>query len=147
MASFSIATWYLIAGSASLVLARILIIIPLRYYGPSRWLYRMDQIRPLMVLYTFANIGVFFVPPRDLGALQSRAANISLVNMMILFIGGRTSLLLRLWNVRYQTYQKWHSWIGLVVIAESILHGAFARAAPKADGKVVNVGWAVSVPH
>lgn len=59
----------------------------------------------------------------------SRAGIMASVNLIPLFLGGRTNALANFIGISIHSYYIAHHWIGRVVIAQSFLHVGFAIAA------------------
>jgi hypothetical protein len=82
------------------------------------------QILTLLV-YGAANIGILFIGFRE--QLSTRLATMMEVNMIPLFLGGRTSFLCNYGlRIPLPMYHFLHHWIGLVVICQGLLHAILA---------------------
>jgi hypothetical protein len=73
-------------------------------------------------LYLIVNGILMGLGVRSFTALSSRAGALAVINMIPLFLGGRTSFLADSLGIPLHTYYLAHHWIGRVVILQSLLH-------------------------
>jgi hypothetical protein len=63
--------------------------------------------------------------------LIARSGTMASINLIPLFLGGRTSMLANFLGISLHTYYLAHHWIGRLVIIQSLLHVALVIAAGK----------------
>ncbi|KAJ2983716.1 hypothetical protein NUW58_g6202 [Xylaria curta] len=156
-ASVSVTNWYAIGG-VSLLVSVILLRVG-RVYGSMlrSWLNRhliyplllCDVTRlqaVLLVIYGSVNAIVLALFPERGPALEQRAALVSALNIVTVFLGGRTNPLIDRADVSVRTYYFWHFWAGRVIAIQGLLHAAvhIARQASRSDSLVIS-GWIVSL--
>jgi len=61
--------------------------------------------------------------------LMIRSGTMAAVNLIPLFLGGRTNTLANFMGISLHTYYIAHHWIGTVVVLQSLLHVALSIAA------------------
>ncbi len=61
--------------------------------------------------------------------LMIRSGTMAAINLVPLFLGGRTNTLANFMGISLHTYYLAHHWIGRVVVIQSLLHVAFTIAA------------------
>lgn len=135
-----IAQWYGVAlvAFASIVVAAL----HLRAHLPA-WLLRhvvYPQIHPLLggagdttrseaivvgVLLS-GNILCSILDVRSASDLVKRTAQLSIINTVPLFLGGRISPLVNVLKVQYNTYAAAHRWLGRIAAVQAVLHAAVA---------------------
>ncbi|KAI0550160.1 hypothetical protein F4679DRAFT_595048 [Xylaria curta] len=153
----SITDWYAIGGGA--VLAIPLLFQVHQAYGSMLrlWLnrhlvypllvYDVTRLQALLlVVYVSANGLVLTLFPDHGPSLEQRAALLSTLNIVTVFLGGRTNPLIDMANVSLRTYYFWHFWAGRVILIEGLLHAGIriAQHASRTDSLAVS-GWIVSV--
>ncbi|RYC63891.1 hypothetical protein CHU98_g2325 [Xylaria longipes] len=153
----SVTNWYAIGGSS--LLATLLLFRVHQAYGSVLrfWLnrhlfypllvYDVTRLQALLlVVYVSANGLVLALFPGNHPSLEQRAALVSTLNIVTVFLGGRTNPLIDMANVSLQTYYFWHIWAGRVILVEGLLHAGIriAHQASRTDSLAVS-GWIVSL--
>ncbi|KAI9777795.1 MAG: hypothetical protein M1839_008590 [Geoglossum umbratile] len=87
----------------------------------------------LTALFIAANILCSLIGVRNVSDLNRRSGILSLINMMPMFLGGRTNLFADLLGLRLDHYGTLHRWIGRVCVLQGILHGSITFFRPKSD--------------
>ena len=85
---------------------------------------------------------------RSRADLIARSGMMASINLIPLFLGGRTSMLANFLGISLHTYYLAHHWIGRLVVIQSLLHVALVIAAGKPwtfDSSQVS-GISVSLP-
>jgi hypothetical protein len=140
-----IAQWYGVALGA--LAALVLIVLNFRVRLPVFLLKHIvyPQLHPLIggggnttrgeavivVLFLAGNALCMTLGVRGSPDLVKRTAQLSAINTIPLFLGGRINALANATGVRYATYAKAHRWIGWVAVAQAILHAAVAATSQK----------------
>lgn len=96
----------------------------------------------ILALYFAANGAILFFGKVNIG---STTAMLAVINAIPLFLGGRTNPVADFAGIPLSTYYISHHFIGRVVIAEAILHGALALKRSKPDQITIS-GYTVSLP-
>ena len=76
----------------------------------------------LLILYFIANAIILIVETEQLSGLESKAAITALINLMLVFLGGRTNIVADSLGISLPTYYFAHRWIGYTAIFEALLH-------------------------
>lgn len=84
-----------------------------------------------LLLYIAVNGGLVFADKREPSNLMIRSGLMSAVNLIPLFVGGRTSVLADRLGIPLHTYYLAHYSIGGVVITQALLHVGLALAIRK----------------
>lgn len=79
-----------------------------------------------LLIYVAANAWFIFADRPQNSDLLKRSGLMSTVNMVPLFLGGRTSVLADRLGIPLHTYYLGHYWVGGMVIAQALLHAGFA---------------------
>jgi predicted ferric reductase len=92
---------------------------------------RIDFI--LLAVYVAVNafcsgFGIGSLDERGTSALMRRSGLLSSVNMVLLFLGGRTNALIDAFDIPLHTYYLAHHWVGRLVVAQALLHAGLATA-------------------
>ncbi|CZR55712.1 uncharacterized protein PAC_05600 [Phialocephala subalpina] len=111
------------------VLALKKLVYPLlrrRYFGS------VTRFQGLMVgSYIVINGFCMGIGIKNTGDLLLRSGTMAAINMIPLFLGGRTSVLANFLGISVHTYYLAHHWIGRVVILQSLLHVVLVIATGK----------------
>lgn len=79
----------------------------------------------LIGLFILGNIAVSAVGIQSRTDLAQRLARLALINVIILFLGGRTNLFAdKVLRCSFPNYYLLHRWIGRVTLLEVIVHGS-----------------------
>jgi predicted ferric reductase len=79
----------------------------------------------LLIIYFIVNglgLGLGIREASDLATLATRAGALAMVNLIPLFLGGRTNTLSNFLNVPLQTYYLIHHWVGRMAVLQALLH-------------------------
>ena len=88
----------------------------------------------VLATYIASNATVMAVRVVSLSQLSQRACAAFAINLVLLSVGGRTSLLIdKLLRVDRATWESAHRWIGRAAVAQGLLHG-FASLTSQARG-------------
>lgn len=151
----SVPNWYAIGG-ASLVASVVFFRVGQAFGSMLRlWLNRhlfhphlLPEITRLqavlLVVYGSINVVVLSLFLGDGPPLEQRAALVSTLNVITVFLGGRTNPLVDMANVSLRTYYFWHFWAGRVILIEGLIHAGLqiARRANRSDSLAIS-GWIV----
>ena len=85
-----------------------------------------------LLIYIAANGLFLFADKPQTSNLMLRCGLMSAVNMIPLFLGGRTSVLADRLGIPFHTYYLAHYWIGGMVIGQALIHALLAISARKA---------------
>lgn len=77
-----------------------------------------------------------------LSATGGNIANLALINLLPLFLGGHTNLLADYLRIPLPIYQFAHRWLGRVVIAQALLHSAQRFSLAEGPGKLAGLATA-----
>ena len=93
-----------------------------------RWLdWTRVTIGQAVALAAYATInGFLMIPWRSSSDLMSRCGMLASVNIVPLFLGGRTSFLAEFLGLQLHTYYLAHHWIGRMVVLQGLLHTTLA---------------------
>jgi hypothetical protein len=152
--SLNIALWFavFIAGVAAISLAYWIISITNAFYLLRLYAFLLRRmIYPLLWpnprwsritrFQTFLLGGYFIINGFCMGIgihstsdLISRSGLMASVNLIPLFLGGRTSMFSRVLGLSLHSYYLWHHWIGRVVVIQGLLHASliFKSRSPRA---------------
>lgn len=99
----------------------------------------------LLLIYIIVNVLVLVFPIRSQIELGRRAALVSTLNLVPLFLGGRTNPFVDLIGIPLHTYHFWHFWVGRVAVSQALIHAGvmLARRSSKKDALIIT-GWVVS---
>jgi uncharacterized membrane protein len=88
------------------------------------------------------NLAASLVALQDRQDLSFRLARLSLINMVFLYLGGRTNLFVdKIFRLSHTEYWLLHRWLGRVAALEGLIHGAFevARSQSSPSGLQISV--------
>ena len=79
----------------------------------------------LLMIYFIVNglgLGLGIRGASDIATLATRAGAMAMVNLIPLFLGGRTNSLSNFLNVPLQTYYLIHHWVGRMAVLQALAH-------------------------
>lgn len=85
---------------------------------------RLDLIS--LFVFLGANVVALIWPPNDHDALSRRASLLSLLNLIPLFLGGKTNPLMSFVGLSLQKYYFAHHWFGRVAAVEGLIHAGLS---------------------
>lgn len=100
-----------------------------------------------LIVYLAANLLVLFLALGNARQFEQRAAIMALINMVPLFIGGRTNPLADALGISVQSYYFAHNWIGRVAILEAVLHSIVVLCLQPRPGSIATSGIIVCLSH
>ena len=108
-----------------------------RSSGQNRVCGNTLNIIELLILLTYITANGLWLWLGGRSELVIRSATLAKVNMVPLFLGGRTSAICDFLGIRLSTYQLFHTWIGLAVVFQGILHAGMALSQPKMQTQAI----------
>lgn len=88
---------------------------------------------------------------RSRADLIARSGMMASINLVPLFLGGRTSMLANFLGISLHTYYLTHHWIGRLVVIQSLLHVALVIAAGKPwtfdSSQVSGISVSLAITH
>lgn len=99
-----------------------------------------------LLLYIGCNCLALAIFIQDVRELEQRAARVAVINMAVLFLGGRTNPGADLLGISIQSYYLAHHWIGRVAAAEGMLHAIIVITLRPRIGPIAMTGSIVSSP-
>ena len=101
----------------------------------------------LLLLYIAANVVILRVPTGDdQPTLERKSAQAASMNLAILFLAGRTNPLADLLQIPLHTFYFAHRWIGIVTVAEALLHAVLVLSHRRDLDALGQSGLLVCVP-
>lgn len=97
-------------------------------------------------LYLASNCIALGISIKDAREFEQRAALVAVINLTVLFLGGRTNPCADLLGISLQSYYLVHHWIGRIALAEGLLHAIVVIALRPRPGGVYASGFIVSGP-
>lgn len=91
-----------------------------RYWMSITWL----EFAMLLLVLGANLFALLYAFPKTLVFFGRRSAVVAVSNMVPLFLGGRTNLLVDFLRVPLSTYYIFHHWIGRIAILQCMLHSA-----------------------
>lgn len=77
-----------------------------------------------LALYLLTNVAFLSVYTSTHDQLSTRSSVIFMINITLLYLGGRTNILLdKVLHIEKTQYDLMHRWVGRVTILEGVLHG------------------------
>ncbi|KAI0836083.1 hypothetical protein F5Y06DRAFT_274157 [Hypoxylon sp. FL0890] len=155
--NISITGWYAILSGSILALLMLLRLFRFCHVHFRTWLHR-HLIYPILIskvtrlqaglllIYVSINAMVLVLFLKNTVELKQRAALVSILNMVPLFLGGRTSPLADLGNISLHTYYYWHVWVGRVAAIQSLLHAGLSLYQPTSKRDSITIsGWIIAI--
>jgi hypothetical protein len=105
------------------------ILVRRRYWGSVTWLQSI-----LLSGYVIANGFAMGLDIHNIQDLIRRTGLMATVNMVPLFLGGRTSVLAQFMGISIHSYYLFHHWIGRIVAIQGMLHFGLLVATGQVNG-------------
>lgn len=96
------------------------LLIQRRYWMSMTWF----ECAILLVVLGGNLFALFYAVPEAPVSFGRRAAVVATINMVPLFLGGRTNLVVDFLRIPLSTYYIFHHWIGRIAIIQCMLHSA-----------------------
>jgi hypothetical protein len=116
---------------------------PLFFVNGRNWANVTYIEAAVLLIYITANVVFVFADKSQASNLMLRSGLMSAVNMIPLFLGGRTSALADRLGIPLHTYYVAHYWIGGMVIAQALLHAGLAFFSHKAALDSITISGAL----
>lgn len=97
-----------------------------------------------LVIYLASNLLVLFLGLHGVQQLEKRAALMAIINMVPLFLGGRTNPVADALGISIQSYYFAHNWIGRVFILEAMLYSIIVLTLRPRPGPTTTSGIIIS---
>ncbi|UPX14878.1 uncharacterized protein EKO05_0005349 [Ascochyta rabiei] len=94
----------------------------------------------LIIIILTGNIFASTLALEDQNDLASRLARLSSINMVFLYLGGRTNIIVdKVFRLSYTEYWLLHRWLGRIAAAEGIVHAAVKLANHRSTPAALNL--------
>lgn len=99
----------------------------------------------LLFIYVILDVLVLVFPTQGQIELGWRAGLVSTLNLVPLFLAGRTNPFADLIGLPLHTYHFWHFWVGRVAVLQAPIHAGIVLARWSSKKDVLTItGWVVS---
>ena len=94
----------------------------------------------IIVLFVVANVVGCVLRVQSQSELSTRLARMCVTNLVVLFLGGRSNLLVdKIFHLSNTEYHLLHRWVGRITVIEGLTHATLCMIKTKAAARIVDL--------